>query len=167
MSLFVNGSGYYDPTAGEAIKGMEKEMGNKGDWADGDIVEVMKNNGNTIEMLLIRCHSNYATALALVETPPGENTVDITSRAQMYSDAGKVQYVFYENICDFVKALTDDDFRIVKKAIRKALDLEEWQQLEEADYRLKMVMKERDEAYNNLIRMEAQLELMKELYREK
>lgn len=167
MSLFRNGSGYYDPTAGEAIKETEKEMGNRGEWADGDIVEVQKNNGNQVEMVLIRCHSNYATALALMETPPRENTVAITSRAQMYSDAGKVQYVFYENICNFVKALSDDDFLIVKKAVRKALDLEEWQQLEEADWRLKTVMKERDETFNNLIKTEAQLELMKELYREK
>lgn len=167
MSLFRNGSGYYDPTAGEAIKETEKEMGNRGEWADGDIVEVQKNNGNQVEMVLIRCHSNYATALALMETPPRENTVAITSRAQMYSDAGKVQYVFYENVCNFVKALADDDFLIVKSAVRKALDLEERQQLEEADWRLKTVMKERDEAFNNLIKIEAQLELMKELYREK
>ena len=169
MSLFRNGSGYYDPTAGEAIKETERSMVNRGEYSDGDIVDVIKNNGNQIEMVLLRCHSNYASALALTEMEPKDNIIEIMSKVPMYADAGKVQYVFYDNICGFLKALPDDDFILVKEAVRKALDLgaapdpivqtdrKEINRLD-AEYR---------RAAEKTIRLEAQLDLMKELFREK
>ena len=167
MSLFINGSGYYDPTAGEAIKEMEKTMVNRGEYSDGDIVDVVKNNGNQIEMVLLSCHSNYASALALVETEPRDNAVSVVARVPMYADAGKVQYVFYDNICGFQKALSDDDYMAVKDAVREALNLGggELSSDESADTRA--LRTENEIVHEKLIRLEAQLELMKELFRER
>lgn len=123
MSIYRNGSGYYDPTAGEAIKEMEKSMKNRGEYEDGDIVEVIRNSGTQYEMVLLKCHKEYATALMLTESEPAENAVNILSMTPMYTDAGKVQYIYYKNICRFVRATSDSEYEALKEAVRRALNL--------------------------------------------
>lgn len=175
MSIYRNGSGYYDPTAGEAIKEMEKSMKNRGEYEDGDIVEVIRNSGTQYEMVLLKCHKEYATALMLTESEPAENAVNILSMTPMYTDAGKVQYIYYKNICRFVRATSDSEYEALKEAVRRALNLgggelpskgpdEAIKQNEET---IKALILEKEAVYEKLIKAEAQLELMKELFRER
>lgn len=123
--MMMNGSGYYDFTAYLAIKDMTKgeKMGIRGDYADGDIVTVEKQNGYTEEMLLLKCHDGYASATILREKEPFENAVPVISRQKMYLDAGRLCYAFYDMITGFVKSVSDDDLERVRREIGNALGI--------------------------------------------
>ena len=123
--IMVNGSGYYDPTAYHAIKNMQEDlaMGTRKDYADGDIVIAKKHNGETEEMLLLRCHEGYATATILRDKPPIENAVMVISRQKMYMDAGRPCYVFYDTITGFVKSVSDEELERVRQKIGEALGI--------------------------------------------
>ena len=124
--LLFNGSGYYDNTAYQAIMNASKEvkaMGMRSDYQDGDIVEVMKQNGTVEEFLLLRCHEGYATAAILKERAPSENSVAVISRQKMYLDAGRPCYVFYDVIGQFVKTITESELNRIRKKIGGALGL--------------------------------------------
>ena len=185
MSVYKNGSGYHDPTAGEAIRKAEKEMSNYGygDYMDGDIVEVTNNNGTQYTMILLKCHKGYATALRLTEFGPEENSVNIMAMTPMYTDAGKLQYVYYKNIAKFIKALSDEDFEALKAVVRETLGLSAESSQEPKITQEEIVKYKQElstekiktghaearvkELQEQLTRAEAKFELMKELYLEK
>lgn len=120
--LLYNGSGYKDITAYKATR---KLIGggnrNMNDYHDGDIVLVKKNNGDECEMLILKCHENYATASILKDFEPQENAVPVISRDKMWLDAGRTGYLFYDAIIEFVKSLSDENLFSVRQQIASAL----------------------------------------------
>lgn len=119
-SLLFNGSGYYDNTAYQAIMNVSKEverMGMRSDYQDGDIVEVTKQNGVVEEMLLLRCHDGYATAVILKEKAPAENSSAVISRQKMYFDAGRPCYVYYDSIGQFVKTVSASELERIRRKV--------------------------------------------------
>lgn len=73
-----------------------------GNFAEKDIVEVETANGIK-QYLLLACHDTYATALMLNDTKPRENGFEVKSRALMHTDTGKLSYVFYDKIIEYIK----------------------------------------------------------------
>jgi len=186
--MMTNGSGYYDFTAYLAIKDIQEGviMGVRGDYADGDIVTVEKNNGYTEEMLLLKCHDGYASATILREKEPYENAVPVISRQKMYADAGRLCYVFYDMITGYIKSVPDDELENVRQRIGKALGIgtlavpesqtEHTAVLRDEDISLlkgvvdrlaeqmEPLLKKTQEMSNNLIMAQAERNVYKELF---
>ena len=118
--MLYNGSGYCDITAYLAMKGFEMDGLN---YNDGDIVTVEQNNGEECEMLILKCHTHYATATMLKDSLPSENAIPVISRKKMYIDGGRTGYVFYDRISGFVKELPADSLDEIRKQIASAMGL--------------------------------------------
>lgn len=124
--VLFNGSGYYDGVAYQAIMNVSREvetMGMRSDYQDGDIVEVTKQNGVVEEMLLLRCHDGYATAVILKEKAPAENSSAVISRQKMYFDAGRPCYVYYDSIGQFVKTVSASELERIRRKVGGAIGL--------------------------------------------
>lgn len=123
--LRKNGSGIYDETAYKAIQNVSKNRSGggttmNGNFAEKDIVEVETANGIK-QYLLLACHDTYATALMLNDAKPRENGFEVKSRALMHTDTGKLSYVFYDKIIEYIKTVTDAEFAEIKQAIADTL----------------------------------------------
>ena len=124
--VLFNGSGYYDRVAYKAIMNVDREantMGMRSDYNDGDIVEVMKQNGVIEEMILLRCHEGYASAVMLKEKAPAENSMAVISRQKMYFDAGRPVYVYYDAITGFIKTVNVLELEKIRKKVAIAIGL--------------------------------------------
>lgn len=94
--MLYNGSGYCDITAYLAMKGFEMD---RKKYRDGNIVTVKQNNGDECEMLILKCHRDYATATMLKDNMPYENGVALDLNGKNANiDAGRTGYVFYDRI---------------------------------------------------------------------
>lgn len=124
--VLFNGSGYYDGVAYQAIMNVSREveaMGMRSDYQDGDIVEATKQNGVVEEMLLLRCHDGYATAVILKEKAPAENSSAVISRQKMYFDAGRPCYVYYDSIGQYIKTVNASELERIRKKVGEAIGL--------------------------------------------
>ena len=182
--LKLNGQKYYDPTAYKAIVNvMKEEKSCMAKYNDGDIVIAAINGMPRIEYLLIRCFDGYATAYRLLGTPPTENSNTVRSRQLRYYDAGKFNFVYYDNIEEYVRTLSDDEMAEVRFSIVETLDLfldERWNDSEDTplvepvvpdDKKLLDVIGSVNEKLGgyvddakNIIRLEAERDVYKGLY---
>lgn len=121
-NLYRNSEGYFDPTAGKALGIAHKEELMNG-YKDGDIVMVEMSGGGDTEVLLLRVHRTYATALRVCDTCPKENGLAIRSKAMEYIDGGRFQYVFPDKILSLVRSMTDKELDAVKKHVANVLNL--------------------------------------------
>lgn len=109
-----NGSGYYDETAFKAFKGMAKE----GEiWTTG-IGDREK------EVLVIKNHGTHCNVLSLLDESKSKFCIEIKSRSLKYTDPRMMQYLFNDNLGQFVKALSEEDFDKVLDEIEEALELD-------------------------------------------
>lgn len=122
--LAFNAQGYYDETAYKAIKNIQEEK-IMSEFYNGDIWTMQKADGRIYEVLILATHGNYATVLTLLDREPQENCVTIKSKATMYADTGKVNYVFYDKLLDFVKAMPEPDFVKVLRKVGTSLNMGE------------------------------------------
>lgn len=122
-----NASGYFDPTAFEAIKNLDKERGgstvtptaNK-----GEIWEVETADGSkTYEMVVIQNFGKYNAGLMLRDTAPFENGVQIKSRGLMYADTGRLTYAYHDKFVSFIRELSGPEFDELRDKICSTLDL--------------------------------------------
>lgn len=94
-----NGSGYYDPTAYQALKkieGKEKEM----EIRKGEIWEVeMGNNLRTV--LVLAEHGSYSTVLTFSDEPRERRTVQLNAQGMKYTEPGMITYKFNDGFNKF------------------------------------------------------------------
>jgi hypothetical protein len=88
----------------------------------GGIWEV-DNNGSTRLVVVLACFERYAATVMLQDTEPGSNAVAIKARDIMHADAGRLGYVFYDKMVDFVRALSEEEDYELRRAIAEALVL--------------------------------------------
>lgn len=88
----------------------------------GEIWEV-DNNGSTRLVVVLACFERYAATVMLQDTEPGSNAVAIKARDIMHADAGRLGYVFYDKMVDFVRALSEEEDYELRRAIAEALVL--------------------------------------------
>ena len=88
----------------------------------GEIWEV-DNNGSTRLVVVLACFERYAATVMLQDTEPGSNAVAIKARDLMYADAGRLGYVFYDKMVDFVRELNHEELAYLRQAINDALNL--------------------------------------------
>lgn len=127
--LMYNKSGIKDITAYKAItnlcKGENKTMQTKVN--KGDIWEVY--NGFVV---IINCFERYATVVMLQEKEPEQNAVTVRVQDIMYADAGRLAYVYYDKMYEYVRKLGEGEEEALRKAVRKALELDVTEYIENA-----------------------------------
>ena len=123
MELLYNKSGIKDETAYKAIlrSGGTGRMNNY-EINKGEIWEV-DNNGSVRVVVILACFERYAATVMLQEQEPGSNAVEVRARNIMYADAGRLGYVFYDKMVDFVRALSEEESYGLRRAIAEALVL--------------------------------------------
>ena len=122
--LLYNKSGIKDETAYKAIlrSGGGTTNMNNYEINKGEIWEV-DNNGSTRLVVVLACFERYAATVMLQDTEPGSNAVAIKARDIMHADAGRLGYVFYDKMVDFVRALSEEEDYELRRAIAEALVL--------------------------------------------
>ena len=121
--LLYNKSGIKDVTAYKAIlrSGGTTNMNNY-EINKGEIWEV-DNNGSTRLVVVLACFDRYIATVMLQDTKPDSNAVAIKARDIMYADAGRLGYVFYDKMVDFVRELNNEELAYLRRAINDALSL--------------------------------------------
>lgn len=122
--LLYNKSGIKDVTAYKAIlrSGGGTTNMNNYEINKGEIWEV-DNNGSTRLVVVLACFERYAATVMLQDTEPGSNAVAIKARDIMHADAGRLGYVFYDKMVDFVRALSEEEDYELRRTIAEALVL--------------------------------------------
>lgn len=105
-----NGSGYYDPTAYHAIRSMAEP---------GDIFQRSDRDN---EVLVLKKHGTVYTVLYLgqKESP---DTIPIRSRCIRYTNPCMLQFLFNQQLGQFIKTLPEQEFRAVVDAACRAFDV--------------------------------------------
>ena len=122
--LLYNKSGIKDETAYKAILRSGGGTGRMNNYEinKGEIWEV-DNNGSTRVVVILACFERYAATVMLQEQEPGSNAVAVRARDIMYADAGRLGYVFYDKMVDFVRTLSKEEDCELRRAIAEALVL--------------------------------------------
>ena len=89
----------------------------------GEIWEV-DNNGSSRLVVVLACFERYAATVMLQDQLPGSSAVEVRARDIMYADAGSLGYVFYDKMVDFVRTLSDVEYRELRQGIAKALNID-------------------------------------------
>lgn len=124
--LLYNQSGIKDETAYKAITNLRngsRENMNGYEINKGEIWEVESGAGTKL-VVVINCFDRYAATVMLQEQEPGSNAVQIVAHGMMYADAGRLGYIFYDKMVDYVRTLSTDEAQELRRAIGEALDLE-------------------------------------------
>lgn len=90
-------------------------------YLDGDIVTTNNAKFGEDELLLVKCHERYATALRLQENKPKENSVKVVSRTEMWGDTGKLGYIYYDKITGYIKTLPEEELDKVREKIMESI----------------------------------------------
>ena len=85
----------------------------------GDIWEAY--NGFVV---ILNCFERYATVVMLQEKTPEQNAVTVRVQDNMYADAGRLAYVYYDKMYEFVRKLGEGEEEALRKAVSKALELD-------------------------------------------
>lgn len=122
--LLYNKSGIKDETAYKAILRSGGGTGRMNNYEinKGEIWEV-DNNGSVRVVVILACFERYAATVMLQEQEPGSNAVEVRARNIMYADAGRLGYVFYDKMVDFVRTLSEEEIYGLRRAVAEALAL--------------------------------------------
>ena len=122
--LLYNQSGIKDETAYKAITNIESEgVYVKGyEVNKGEVWEVESGVGTKM-VVVLNCYERYAATVMLSEQEPDTNAVGIVARGMMYADAGRLGYVFYDKMVDYVRRLSESEDQELRQAIAYALEL--------------------------------------------
>lgn len=112
FSLKRNASGYKDETAYNGIMSAPKP---------GEVWRHTQNNGLKKDILVIKNHGTFCTAIALVETEGEESFAIRIDGTFKYSDPRMIQYCYNSNFGKFHCSLDKDDFACVVEQIKDAI----------------------------------------------
>ena len=117
--LSRNASGYYDPTAYEAMQNYEKE---RRTMNQGEIWEIKMNNGQYREVIVIVVNDDIATILQLNDVANG-HSITVNCQGIKYTDPRKIQYAFNDTFVSFIRSLKTDEFEKIMDAVADCLGL--------------------------------------------
>lgn len=123
-----NGEGYPDPTAGTAIKNIEKEERRKNmsdTYYTGDIIEAEEKTGRIGTYAIVATHEKYMTALRLAEMRTESVTYEVIAKEKMYTDPGRLMLVYNDKIRGLVRSMSDKETDNLRREVKDALCLNE------------------------------------------
>ena len=112
--VYINGSGYVDPTAGRAIGGMQM-------FNPGDIVSRITKTGYANTCVIIAANERTYQFLMLMdeETFSRAYEVDCGSEGKKYTDPFRICWTYEENM-EHLVTLTDQEFEALREAVAAA-----------------------------------------------
>lgn len=123
-----NGEGYPDPTAGTAIRNIEKEERRKNmsdTYYTGDIIEAEEKTGIIGTYAIVATHETYMTALRLEEMRTERVTYEVIAKEKMYTDPGRLVPVYNNKIRGLVRSMSDKETDNLRREVKDALCLNE------------------------------------------
>lgn len=123
-----NGEGYPDPTAGTAIRNIEKEERRKNmsdTYYTGDIIEAEEKTGIIGTYAIVATHETYMTALRLAEMRTERVTYEVIAKEKMYTDPGRLVPVYNNKIRGLVRSMSDKETDNLRREVKDALCLNE------------------------------------------
>ena len=123
-----NGEGYPDPTAGTAIRNIEKEERRKNmstAYYTDDIVEAEEKTGIIGTYAIVATHETYMTALRLAEMRTERVTYEVIAKEKMYTDPGRLVPVYNNKIRGLVRSMSDKETDNLRREVKDALCLNE------------------------------------------
>ena len=115
-----NGSGYYDPTASEAMNNYINESLT---MKSGEVWEIKMNNGKYQDVLILAVNGSVATCLNLLERYES-NLIEVICQGVRYVDTRKLQFTFQDQAVNFIRALSDDEFDKVMNSVAMKLGID-------------------------------------------
>lgn len=128
-----NASGYYDPTAYEAIKSIMK---GENKMNKGEIWEAKQSNGTFKNVIVIADHGKFCTVLNLCENYNPEQ-IEVVCQGIMYTDPRKLQYTFNDMFTNFIRTMKDEEFDYIMEKIADGLGLDKPQPTETVEEKSK------------------------------
>lgn len=120
--IFRNGSGYVDTTAFKAIRNYLKREEKNMELYSGDIFKGRMNSGGERIFVILSVHDRYSTVLMLCDN---ENLpIAISCAGMKYTDPGQIQYIFNDNLIDFIRSMTKPEFDDLMQAVVDSLGYE-------------------------------------------
>lgn len=110
-----NNEGYLDMTAYLAMQGGHME------YHKGDIVVIETNNGDEREMVLLSCHSEYATSVMLMDDVQENDHKVLGATYIKHTDVGRLTTTFYSRIVRYCKTMGDTEFDKLLAHVGKVL----------------------------------------------
>ena len=104
-----NGSGYYDPTAYEAIKKLPNGGATMGIKA-GEIWEVKCGSDYTKMCIVLKVFSKFGLVLALNDERKSEDDIEVIAKGLKFTTPYMISYRFERDFMNYVKQLKDDAF---------------------------------------------------------
>ena len=123
-----NGEGYPDPTAGTAIRNIEKEERRKNmsdTYYTGNIIEAEEKTGIIGTYAIVATHETYMTALRLAEMRTERVTDEVIAKEKMYTDPGRLVPVYNNKIRGLVRSKSDKETDNLRREVKDALCLNE------------------------------------------
>lgn len=164
-----NGSGYYDPTAFEAMKNIIKKV-KVYKMKHGEIWEIQQNNGEFKNVIVLASHNDIAQVLHISKYG-GDNSIEVNCQGISFTDPRKIQYAFNDNFTNYIRTLKDEEFEAIMDAVAEGLGLvtsyekavepvqEEWHPIPEVLERLPF-----DGESEELIKAKTERDVYKDLY---
>lgn len=115
-----NGSGYYDPTAYEAIRNVEKENGR---MKRGEIWEV-EYQGTYKSAVVISAQDKFCNVLMLNDEMKTEHDVQVKVRSFLYTHPAMLSYKFNDGFAQFIRRMEDDEFESLLDCITEKLGIQ-------------------------------------------
>lgn len=167
FEIIKNGSGYYDPTAYEAIKKTDKKGKKKMEnFYQGDIVKCKQQNGTEREYVILSVHDKFSTVLMLGNDE--KMSFSIKSNGLKYAEPGMLQYMYNDNIICFIRSLTDKELNSLMNAVIDSLGYDFGLDSAAAETTLEPVVKEvfveNQQTVEELTKAKAERDVYKNLY---
>lgn len=114
-----NASGYYDPTAYEAIRKVDGEM----NMNPGEIWEVSMNNGRMSTVAVLSVNDNIVSCVPLFESRRNDYEVEVKANGIMFANTAMVKYEYVNCFVSFIRLMKDDEFEKVKESVAEHLGI--------------------------------------------
>lgn len=125
--LLRNGSGYYDPTAYEALKNFKGVTKTMIGFRHGEIYEVETLHGYRQGIIVSsndRVDSRYINVIIMNDKQLFDIDIPIVCQGIRYACPEKVSLVHVDKIGNFIKLATDEELAQIDAGIAKALGLQ-------------------------------------------
>ena len=125
-SEMKNHEGYNDPTAYFAMKNANNKEKEKKEMniENGDIFTFATQYGEEKIALILKTHKNCNTSTILQlsdDNFPG--AIEVKCKGIKYTDTRRIQYVFNDKLCDFVRSLTEEEYSKIMDEVKRNLGI--------------------------------------------
>ena len=116
-SIYRNSEGYYDPTAGKAIRSVERT-----DIKAGDIIKATTPNGREKRFAVLAVKGSIMTGIELRDECR-EGSVQVLCQGIMYAQPERLEHLYFTTISwEYIRTMSEDEIRAEMEAAAEMAD---------------------------------------------